>query len=89
MPGMQTIEHRVSESIQDFLRTNFLGAYPDRVVAPDERLLDGIIDSMGVLELLSYIEEAHGVRVDDHEVTDVNLGSIAAIARFVASKGAA
>jgi acyl carrier protein len=67
-----------------YIRENFLYMRPDAPLDEDTPLLGaGILDSVGVLELIEFIEQAFGVRVDDDAMTEENLGTIRAIAAFV------
>jgi acyl carrier protein len=60
---------------------------PGFVLGDDDRLLErGIIDSMGVLELIAFLETEFGVAVGDDDVTEENLGTLASIDRYVASR---
>lgn len=45
-----------------------------------------IIDSTGVLELVTYLEDTFQISVHDSEIVPANLDSIASIASYVASK---
>lgn len=57
---------------------------PEHALTDEESLTTtGVIDSMGVLELILFLEQAFGVQVADHEITSDNIGSIRNIARFV------
>jgi len=77
----------ILERTRTYVRDNFLYMRPDFLLGDDDPLLaKGVIDSMGVLELLSFLETEFGVSVPDEEVTVANLGSLSAIARFVAAK---
>lgn len=72
-----------------FVMENFLYTHPDAVLAPDEPLLGaGIIDSMGVIELVEWISATWGIYVEDDEITEENLGTLASIARYVTHKRA-
>ncbi|MFT3756179.1 MAG: acyl carrier protein [Pseudoxanthomonas sp.] len=46
----------------------------------------GVVDSIGVLTIVMWIEETFEVTVDDEDVLPENLGSIAGIAAYVARK---
>lgn len=46
----------------------------------------GVIDSTGVLELVSYLEERFGIKVEDEEMIPDNLESIRNVARYVEKK---
>ena len=48
-----------------------------------------MIDSTGVLELVGFLEEAFGVRIQDDELVPENLDTIDNIVAFVSRKRAA
>jgi acyl carrier protein len=76
----------IKEQVRAFITTNFYVADP---AALDEEasLLDrGIIDSTGVLEVIFFIEETFGIKVEDSEMLPENLDSIERIAYFVSRK---
>lgn len=80
---------RVTEDILGFIAENFL--FGDRTSLPsvqDSLIEQGLIDSTGVLELISFLEERYGVTVDDDEMIPENLDSVARIVTFVRRKGA-
>ena len=53
----------------------------------DESLLEnGIIDSTGIMELVSFIEDEFGIIVEDEELIPENLDGIANIVRFTDAK---
>ncbi|MGH7616527.1 MAG: acyl carrier protein [Gemmatimonadaceae bacterium] len=80
-------ETDVIARVRTFIQENFLYMRPNFEVGPDDGLLEqGIIDSMGVLDLLNFLEEAFDVRVSDDELTEENLGTLRSIGRFVAAK---
>jgi len=57
------------------------------VLGDDDPLLaKGVIDSMGVMEMIGFLTSEFGIAVADEEVTEENLGSVSAIARFVTGK---
>ncbi len=70
-----------------FVVENFLYARSDVQLAPTDPLLErGIVDSMGVVELIAFLEEEFGVEVGDDEITEQNFGTLAGIASFVLTK---
>ncbi len=76
--------------IRDFITENFLYARPDFDLQDSDALLGkGIVDSMGVMEVVVFLEEQFGLEVDDAEITEENLGSIEAIAAYVVARGGA
>jgi acyl carrier protein len=53
-------------------------------IDPDESLIDrGIIDSMGLMQIMNFVESNAGVRVPDHLVLLENFQSVAAIEQLV------
>jgi len=49
-------------------------------------LQEGIVDSIGVMELVNYVESTFGISIEDHELIPDNLDSVAQISSFVRSK---
>jgi acyl carrier protein len=46
----------------------------------------GVLDSVGILQLVSYIESEFGVEIEDQELVADNFGTLAAIIRLIESK---
>ena len=77
----------VEARIRAFILGNFMVAPEDSSFADTDSLLSlGIIDSMGVLELATFLQKEFGVDAAPSEVSPGNFDSIAAIAAFVARK---
>ena len=58
-----------------------------RNVSNDEPLLtNGLIDSLGILEVVSFVENEFGVVVSDEELLPENFGSIHSLTNFVHEK---
>jgi acyl carrier protein len=80
----------VIERTRDYITENFLYMRRDfRLSETDSLLGTGIIDSMGVMEVISFLETEFGIEIDDEDVTEENLGSIRAISRYVVSRAEA
>jgi acyl carrier protein len=78
-----TLEHQ----IRDFIIENFLFGESDNGLQDTDSLLDkGIIDSTGVLELVSHLEETYEIQVEDEELIPENLDSIAAVTNYIQRK---
>jgi acyl carrier protein len=78
---------QVLEHTRAYVKDNFLYTRPDVALEPDEPLLQkGIIDSMGALELLEFLQSEFGLEIADEEVTEANLGSLGRITDFVMAK---
>ena len=77
----------IQADVRDFVAENFLfGDDPESLLNNDSFLETGIIDSTGVLELVSFIEEKYSVEVDDDELIPENLDSIDQLISFIETK---
>ena len=78
---------QIIDRTRSYVAENFLYMRPDFQLGEADSLLErGIIDSMGVMELVSFIESEFGVTVGDDDVTEENIGSLRAIGNFVTSR---
>ena len=85
--------HEIVTALRQFVRENFLYMRPDSEFGDDQPLLaTGVIDSLGVMELVVFIEEHWHVEVRPGDVTTANFGCITSMAGYVseaAQRGAA
>jgi acyl carrier protein len=59
----------------------------DRPLDDEEDLIDsGVVDSLGIFQLIAFLEERFGIKIGDEEITPENFGTIAAIDRLVAAR---
>jgi acyl carrier protein len=65
--------------------TFFVDGYSDQ----ESFLKSGIIDSTGMMELVSFLESDFGVKVEDHELVPANLDSIDNLVAFLERRSAA
>lgn len=76
-----------ASEIKSFIVGNFLFGQEREGFTEDLSFLEsGIIDSTGLLELVSFVEQQYGITVADRELIPENLDSLKNISRFVASK---
>jgi acyl carrier protein len=75
--------------IRTFVLSNFYVADASSVTDATSLLQEGIVDSTGVLEVISFLEMTYGISVEDSEMVPENLDSIDSIAGFVQGKQAA
>jgi len=78
----------VREQIRKFIVDNFLFGDEGTLKDGDSFLENGIIDSTGILELVAFLEESAGVKVDDSELVPENLDSVDRIVAFAEKKKA-
>jgi acyl carrier protein len=70
-----------------YVEESFLYMRPGFVLRDQDRLFEkGVIDSMGVVELIGFLEAEFGVAVRDEDISEGNLGTLADIARYVTSR---
>lgn len=80
----------IERKIRDFILENYLFSTDDGTLQIDQSLVQsGVLDSTGILELVSFLHEAFEVVVYDEEMIPENLDSIARLSGFVKSKLAA
>ena len=76
------------DEIRSFIVETFLFD-DDKELSETTPLLEKhIIDSTGVLEIVSFLEQRFGIRVEDAELIPENLNSIRNIANYLAKKSA-
>ena len=83
MQSVQTTE--IERDVRDFVVKHFLSGHAEKL-RDDGSLLGDVIDSMGVLELVTYLQERFKITVDDEEVVPANLDTVSNLAVFVARK---
>jgi len=76
----------VNEKIRAFVVDNFLFGNDDDLRNDSSFLDEGIIDSTGILELVSFLEEEYGITVEDEELIPENLDSIANVVAYLEKK---
>jgi acyl carrier protein len=81
MPQQTTIT-----SIRNFISGNFPAAKKRNLGDTDLLLQSGIIDSMGILDLVGHLETTFDISVDDDDLVPENFDSIVTIAAFVEKK---
>jgi acyl carrier protein len=70
------------EELTRFVETSLLRG--GGKIQPDESLIDhGIIDSIGLMQLMTFLEERTGLRIPDHYVVPDNFQSLAAMEQMV------
>lgn len=77
----------VAERVWAYIVENFLYMRPEFRVRPDDSLLRrGVFDSLGVMEIIGFLEETYGIQVEQQEITEANFDTLNAIARYVVAK---
>ncbi len=73
--------------VRQFILKNYLFSSDEAALADGVSLMKaGVIDSTGVLELISFLEEQFSIQVADEEMTPENLDSVDSIVSFLGRK---
>jgi len=75
--------------IKTFIIENFLFGSEDGLEDKTSFLEEGIIDSTGILELVTFLEEEFSIAIEDEELIPENLDSINNVTAFLERKRAA
>jgi acyl carrier protein len=82
------MENPTSGVIREFLRKRF-PLVRERALSDDDSLLEsGAVDSLGVLDIVTFLEEKFGIQVADEELDPGNFDSVSSLARLVEGKRA-
>ena len=75
------------DNIRAYIVENFLFGDAGPLQSDGMSLLDsGIIDSVGVMELVAFLEKTYGIHVEDMEMVPENLDTLASIEKYIRSK---
>ena len=75
------------DQIRSFIYENFFFNDLEKKLDDDQSFLEnGIIDSTGVLELVTFVEEAFSIKIQDDELIPENLDSVGQLVSFVKIK---
>lgn len=77
---------QIADATRQYIRKNFL--YSDsQPLADDQSLLGtGVVDSTGILELITFLEEEFSLHFKDEELVADNFDSVNRISAFVEKK---
>jgi acyl carrier protein len=71
-------------AIREFLVSEFLPDMPEGGIPEDFNLIDnGVIDSLGLLKVIAWIESRFGMSVDVTDMVPENFNSVGVISAFL------
>jgi acyl carrier protein len=74
----------VEESIKKFITDEILHSGSSATLTSDRLLLEeGILDSLGLQQLVAFLESEFAIKIDDDYLMPENFESVRAIAAFV------
>ena len=71
--------------IKEYIAQEFLHDKPS-IVLEGNLIEEGVVDSLGIMTLISYVEKQFGARIKPEDVVVENFKSVAAIARLVGQR---
>lgn len=72
--------------LKEYIREELMNGSSTELDESENLLAAGIIDSLGILRLVSFVEEKFGIEVPDEDVTIDNFQSVKAMSDYVASQ---
>lgn len=77
----------IKNELREFIVENFLFGDTETHFSDSDSFMDaGIIDSTGILEVITFIEENYNVKVEDDEILPENLDSLDNLDNFINKK---
>jgi len=77
----------VRANLRTFILENYLFTDDQAALADTDSFLDGgILDSMGILELIDHLDDSYSIKVEGDELVPDNLDSIDNLIKFIATK---
>ena len=77
----------LEREVRNFIVDNFLFGEDNGKLTGDDSLMEqGLIDSTGALELVTFLEGKYGIKIEDYELDPENLDSINKLVRFITRK---
>jgi acyl carrier protein len=84
---MLSMDRDARAAIREFVLDRLAPTSGRVEVGDEEDLIDsGIVDSLGIFQLVAFLEERFGIAIGDEEITPENFGSLMAIERLVAAR---
>lgn len=79
-------EQEIKQKLKTFIKDNFLLGNDSNLNDDDSFMGKGIVDSTGILEVVSFVEAIFNLRVEDQELMPENLDSINNLLNFIKAK---
>lgn len=78
---------KMKGDVRNYIKENFLFGYEEKELKDDTSFFElGVLDSTGIMELVTFLEREFGVLVADEEIIKENLDSIDVIVSFLVTK---
>jgi acyl carrier protein len=80
-------EQDINAALKTYILNEFLpGEDPGALTNSTPLMTTGILDSIAVLKVVTFLEEKFGIRIEPHEAVVDNLNTLSDMTRLVMSK---
>ena len=76
----------IEETVRTFVVEHFLFGEGDTLKGDASFLEEGIIDSTGILELVMFLEETYGIKIEDNELVPENFDTLEKVTKYLEKK---
>lgn len=77
----------ISTQIREYISQNLLFTDDGFDLSDDASFLEeGVIDSVGVMDLVMFVEERFGINVPDQDITPDNFDSVAKLSNYIRAR---
>ncbi|MBD3241676.1 MAG: hypothetical protein GF331_13885 [Chitinivibrionales bacterium] len=83
---MHERHEEIRDTITEFIHSHFVRARADAFTSQTNLLEEGIVDSMGLLDIIGFLENAFAVRVTEDDLLTDNFGTIDSLVAYVERK---
>ncbi len=74
------------QAVRAYIIDNFLFGEETQLQRNTSFIREGIVDSIGIMELVDFIEQEYNIKIDDDEMVPQNLDSLAHLQTFIQRK---
>ena len=75
------------DRIRGFITSEIMFEDSSATLTDDTPLLGSVMDSLGLMQLVAFLEERFGIAIADTEITPDNFATIARIEQLVVDRG--
>ena len=87
MSNSEKLREEITNKIVQHILNNFPSQFDAKTLPMNESLYElGLLDSMGVIELVEFLENEFNIRIEDEEITYEKMGSINKMTELIISK---
>jgi len=76
------------QMLLDYIKQDLLKGRVSSLSADDDLLDSGILNSLGILQLVSFVDERLGITIPDEDVVYENFNSVSALVNYLETQAA-